>query len=94
GTNFVTARSVVVFTFTYNLAGANNALRSLTVETGNVRNNRARLYATSASSAPDLTAPWSAANEGKATINVIPTPGSLALLGLGALAAGRRRRAN
>jgi uncharacterized protein (TIGR03382 family) len=90
GTNFNTQRSIVVFSFTYNLAGANNALRSLSIVTGGARPNSPSLYGSLASTTTDVAATYS---ETAGTINVVPTPGSLALLGLGALTVGRRRRA-
>jgi hypothetical protein len=94
GTNFNSGKSVTVFQFRYNLNAANLALRTLDVSTGNLRNNRVRLYASGQSSGPDVNVTLSAAEVTgtKGFINVIPTPGSLALLGLAGIASGRRRR--
>lgn len=94
GTNFNSGKTVVVFAFSYNLNAGNSALRTLEVYTGNLRANRVRLYASSASSGPDVTVTLDAAGARgtSAFINVIPTPGSLALLGLAGLTVGRRRR--
>lgn len=94
GTNFSSSKSVVVFAFNYNLAAGNTALRQLEIYTGNLRSNRVRLYASTASSGPDVTVTLDAAGARGTSgfINVIPTPGSLALLGLAGLTAGRRRR--
>lgn len=94
GTNFNTNNVVTVFRFSYNLNAGNGNIRSLNINTplSQIRRGAIRLYGNSGSTAPDVTVALSASDLVGATINVIPTPGSMALLGLGGLAALRRRR--
>jgi uncharacterized protein (TIGR03382 family) len=94
GTNFNTDRVVTVFRFAYNTSASNLAVRALNINTplSQIRRGAIRLYATSGSTGPDVTVALTANDLIGATINVVPTPGSMALLGLGGLAALRRRR--
>lgn len=91
GSNFTTSNPAVLFTFTYNLDGT---LGARTIDTffraptgGNTSDHFMVVYTTATGG---QNRPLAELNG--ATINVIPAPGALALLGLGGLVAGRRRR--
>jgi hypothetical protein len=84
----------LVFQFRYQLSSTNSQLRPLKIYTGNLRRNEVRLFSSMTSTAPDLAVPLSYAEiEGQsATINVVPSPGSVVLLGTSAVVWVSRRR--
>lgn len=81
----VAGNDVVFMTFTYNVAAS--ADRVLTLDTGTTSN--IAIYTTAGGS--NTTA--QTVRDGATITQVVPAPGALAMLGLGGLAAGRRRRA-
>ncbi len=92
GTAFITDNPAFVFKFKITLGGSETA-RDIDINTMKLNNNRVTVYQSSTSSASGVTNITPVDLLG-AVIHVvpIPTPGSLALLGLGGLVAGRRRR--
>lgn len=76
---------VVFMSFTYNVAAS--ADRVLTLDTGTTSN--IAIYTTAGGS----NSPATTVRDGATITQVVPAPGALAMLGLGGLAAGRRRRA-
>ncbi len=95
GTNFNTSLDVVVFRYSITVDAANSADRHLlaTLPTGatpDVSNGRASWYM-AANGLNSLNASIGTISAGDIHV-LIPAPGALALLGLGGLVAGRRRR--
>ena len=92
GTNFTSANPINIFTFKLNLDGTEGlrSFRNLYIAPsgGNTTDHVMRVYTSSSGGQNN---PVTTTTGGGVNV-VIPAPGSLALLGLGALAAGRRRR--
>ena len=88
GVNFSTANPAVVYRFAVTVGNADGVV-SLSAPVNQVKNGVIGLFTSSL--ATRSTNVNSITTDG-ATINIIPAPGAVALLGLGALVAGRRRR--
>jgi uncharacterized protein (TIGR03382 family) len=89
GSCFVSSLDVVVFRYAVTLSSTNTTARVLSTGNAGVSQNRGTWYL-NAGGTQTLNANIGTVTN--ATINV-PTPGALALLGLGGLAVSRRRRA-
>lgn len=91
GPSYSTANPALIFQFDYVL-GADASARTLTIRSV-VSNASTNGFAYHASASSTSTSFREAGTVENATITIIPTPGALAVLGLGGLVAGRRRRA-
>lgn len=89
GNYFNASDSPVVFRFTFSFSGVNGDVFGVNVPLANVTSQPKWFNNGLSSSVAYAT---DANNIFGASINVTPTPGTLALLGLGGLVAGRRRR--
>jgi len=94
GTNFSSANPINIFTFTLNLDGT-AGLRSfsnlyIAPSGGNTTDHVMRVYTSSSGGQNN---PVTTTNGGGVNV-VVPAPGALALLGLGAIATGRCRRSS
>lgn len=97
GANYNGSLSPVVFIFSFTTQAGGDASRVIGLNAFNIFNttaDNAKWYTGSGSTS--INAPQIAGDaslrDASVTLNVIPTPGALALLGLGGLVAGRRRR--
>jgi len=92
GSNYSTANPALIFTFDYVIGNVFD--RSLTIRsTIATSSGVASSFSYHASANSSSTSFRESGTVETATIRVIPTPGALAVLGLGGLVAGRRRRA-
>ncbi|MDX2119359.1 MAG: MYXO-CTERM sorting domain-containing protein [Planctomycetota bacterium] len=93
GGAYSTANPALIFTFDYVL-GADASARTLTIRSvvaaSSGVNSSFGFHAAASSTSTSFRESGTVEN---ATITIIPTPGALAVLGLGGLVAGRRRRA-
>lgn len=87
GGNYVSAPSALGFLFTVTVG--NPFGRSINIVLDQVRQGSMAYHSSSSATRGTNTTDWSVDG---AVINVVPTPASLALVGLGGLVAGRRRR--
>lgn len=93
GASFITSNPVTVMSYTFNIGGADHTATLGAIMNGTL-NQAARVYLTSAGgTSGGGQFSRAAVTVRTATVELLtPTPGSLALLGLGGLAAARRRR--
>ncbi len=88
GANYQAASGAIGYRFTVSV-GADGTIRDIALFCDQVKNGVMTRHLTSGSTSGSGTTDWSLTG---ATIHVVPTPASLALVGLGGLVAGRRRR--
>ncbi|MGD9790392.1 MAG: hypothetical protein AB7Q00_00945 [Phycisphaerales bacterium] len=89
---FVQGLDVVVFRFAFSVGSAGLTDRTIDVGMSNILNNRGIWYRSAASATAVQNVLMGSISNAQLQIQAIPTPASLALLGLGGLVAGRRRR--
>ena len=93
GSNFDTTDGVLGYHFKLSLACYNGgAERLVNLDAPLSKINSYRVYSTSASSTATNVTPIAATDGASLRVSWLPAPGSLGLLGLGALVVGRRRR--
>jgi uncharacterized protein (TIGR03382 family) len=90
GTNFAPGTDVVIFKYGVDISGSAERTLVASVPLDNINLTRMTWYTTPAGGS--FQAPMTQAQVINAGIHVVPTPASLALLGLGGLVIGRRRR--